>query len=537
MADTEDMNREGAETYLRLLAEATMRRSLEAAREPHGPLDPSGPQTRLLTVGQALATVGALDLTTLEEILVDFDLAMSVRELADPASQGPGQSGGAARAARLVTRSQSVHQLPLSWAVGMRLGQWPAGTADPGPEPGRPEPGGPEPGGPEPGGPGAERPEAGTGPGGAPADQFVPVGLTVPFHDGAISGALYLMAFVRTGAGSRFFALWNVRTPPRSDATLIPFGGFTVTDDRGARYQLEFMPNDDAAWASEVGLRPAPPPGTRWLDVTAPGSKPVRVGLDPGCPAVPERPSDREAKLSPGELLLVMLAERLLTAVPDYPQSQWRPQPGVASPALRGMAARLGDIVAALEAADVLSPLSPVPGRLATLCVSLDIPGHGITAPLARRLPEPWLSVLAHYQRRKPDPIPLLEGYAAMTAVLPELDGIRLTLLGLHHAEAGSALHVLVRGQLSEALSRPPPGPLGVDMALPLSIWLRDSGGRWHTARPADRHRGDTKDGECTVRLQLAPPLTRATPWAEILAGGQSAEVRATVPLRWGFPP
>ena len=27
MADTEDMNREGAETYLRLLAEATMRRS------------------------------------------------------------------------------------------------------------------------------------------------------------------------------------------------------------------------------------------------------------------------------------------------------------------------------------------------------------------------------------------------------------------------------------------------------------------------------------------------------------------------------
>jgi hypothetical protein len=38
------------------------------------------------------------------------------------------------------------------------------------------------------------------------------------------------------------------------------------------------------------------------------------------------------------------------------------------------------------------------------------------------------------------------------------------------------------------------------------------------------------------MRLQLVPPLTRATPWAEILASGQSAEVRARVPLRWGFP-
>jgi len=32
------------------------------------------------------------------------------------------------------------------------------------------------------------------------------------------------------------------------------------------------------------------------------------------------------------------------------------------------------------------------------------------------------------------------------------------------------------------------------------------------------------------------PPLTRATPWAEVQAGGQTTEVRATVPLRWGYP-
>ncbi len=511
------MNREAAETYLRLLAEATMRRSLEAAREQPGPADPGGYRTRLLTIGQALVAVGAMDLVTLEEILVDFNLAMSVRQLADPGGagegQGPGQPGRAARTARLVAQSQSIHQIGLPWAVRMRLGG--ARTAGPGPEPGGQA--------------------TGTGPGDAPAGQFVPVGLTVPFHDGAISGALYVMAFVHTGTGPRFFAVWNIRTPALQDASLIPLAAFTVTDDHGARYTLEFTPSGDSGWTSEIGLRPVPPPGTRWLDVTAPGSKPVRVPLEPASPAVPA-PPDGEATLSPGEMLLVMLAERLLTAVPDYPRGRWREQPGVAPLALRAMAAGLGDIVAALQAADVLSPLSPVPARLATLCASLDIPGHGITAPPARRLPEPWLSVLAHYQRRKPDPVPLLEGYAAMTAALPELDGIRLTVLGLHHTDGGSALHVLIQGQVSGAHPGTQLGPLGVDLALPLSIWLRDSGGRWHAARPTDRHRGEPRDGECTMRLQLVPPLTRATPWAEILAGGQSAEVRTTVPLRWGFP-
>jgi hypothetical protein len=206
------------------------------------------------------------------------------------------------------------------------------------------------------------------------------------------------------------------------------------------------------------------------------------------------------------------------------------------------MAASLGDIVAALEAADVLSSLSPVPARLATLCASLDIPQHGITqhgitqhgitAPPARQLPEPWLSVLAHYQRRKPDPVPLLEGYAAMTAALPELDGIGLTLLGLHHCEGGSSLYVLARGRLPEPFI----GPFGIDPTFPLSVWLQDSGGRWHAARPAERHRGGARDAERTMRLQLVPPLTRATAWAEVRVDGPTAGVRTRLPLRWGYP-
>ena len=76
------------------------------------------------------------------------------------------------------------------------------------------------------------------------------------------------------------------------------------------------------------------------------------------------------------------------------------------------------------------------------------------------------------------------DGFAAVTAALPELDGIRLALLGLHNAEGTSFLHVLARGLRREE----PPGPLDVDLDFPLSVWLRDSGGRWHAARPDRRH-------------------------------------------------
>ena len=114
------------------------------------------------------------------------------------------------------------------------------------------------------------------------------------------------------------------------------------------------------------------------------------------------------------------------------------------------VAGGFGVIIAALEAAGVLSPLSPVPARLATLCASLDLNGHGIAVPPAHDLPEPWLSLLAHYQRRKPEPCQMREGYAALAACLPELDGIRLTLLGLQHTQGSSALHVLARGRIPE---------------------------------------------------------------------------------------
>ena len=195
-----------------------------------------------------------------------------------------------------------------------------------------------------------------------------------------------------------------------------------------------------------------------------------------------------------------MLAERLLTGTPEFPRRGLLAAPPTSPRQV--VAGGFGVIIAALEAAGVLSPLSPVPARLATLCASLDLTGHGIAAPPTLDLPEPWLSLLAHYQRRKPEPTQMREGYAALAASLPELDGIRVTLLGLQHTQGGSALHVLVQGRIPE----PRPGPLDIDLNFPLSLWLRDSGGRWHAARPDRCHQAGQ---ESAIRLRLVPPLTR----------------------------
>ena len=73
------MDREGAETYLRLLAEAAMRGSLTPAAAPRAPN-----ASTIMAAGHALTAVGALDPVTAEEILTDFRLAVTVRRLGMP---------------------------------------------------------------------------------------------------------------------------------------------------------------------------------------------------------------------------------------------------------------------------------------------------------------------------------------------------------------------------------------------------------------------------------------------------------------------
>lgn len=496
-ATLEDMNRERAETFLRLLAETELRAACEGAPALGGAFVSGGAQwsadsvapsfPRLARVAQALAAVHALDLAAAQDVLADFAIAVGVRQHSDP---GP----------LLLTR-------PAMTRGRLYARAWPA-----------------------PAGPGAAGAGAGEGGAGRP-DRFIPLGLTVPFRQEDVSGEVNLLSYAHTSSGARLTVTWRTRSAV-GQGLVRQFGGpgltrlLTVSDDRGGGYQLDFSFND---WSGEIRLRPDPPDGLRWLELSASGQKPVRITLGEPGPGGPDGAATQvtPADLSAGEQMLTVFADRLLMVAgehgPDLRRTSYARAP------LHAMTAGLGDVVAALEAAEVLPPHSVVPGQLAALCASLSVTGHGLTAPPGPELPERWLSLLSHYQRRKPDTAPAREGHAPLAVAFPEFDGMRLALLGLHNTDGQTLLHLLVSGLPEDEGTGPP-----IMENLPVSVWVRDSGGRWHVAGVDNVQ---FSDGEYCLRMKLRPTLARSTAWIEVLVAGRSAEVCATVPLGWGYPP
>ena len=99
--DTEDVNRERAETYLRVLAEAELRR---ATSQPWGTAPRDGYAARVKRVAQVLVFVGALDEGIADQILDDFELALGARQTGQIASVPGWFTQRAAERARLARR-------------------------------------------------------------------------------------------------------------------------------------------------------------------------------------------------------------------------------------------------------------------------------------------------------------------------------------------------------------------------------------------------------------------------------------------------
>jgi hypothetical protein len=129
--------------------------------------------------------------------------------------------------------------------------------------------------------------------------------------------------------------------------------------------------------------------------------------------------------------------------------------------------------------------------------------------------------------RRLPQAEPAADILAATVAELPELDGARIMILGLHHGEARTIVHMLVSGVTPEddwtygRVVRPLP-----------ALWVRDSSGRWH-ATDTDGMMPSGTSGEVVLWLRIVPPLDRGTSWIDLVATGRSAEVRVRLPLCW----
>jgi len=440
------MDRERAETHLRLLAEAELRRVMTM---PAGSIPGRWHSARLALVAQALTAVDAVGADVADEIQADVGLAVAARHLLSARGPGPGRTRPAPQR--------------TSW-------------------------------------------------------QVVPVGQVIKIRTGDLRRELLLVAYVQSAGGARFIV------------TEWPFGPFTFTaaDDRGVSYQISWR---GEMAPRELELRPDPPHQIRWLDLTTAADEPAtRIDLNPQNP-VPDVTMTRNVHSS-GELLLDVIAARTLTAAARFSQN-YPGQPAAASTGLRAFAGDgPGHIVAALHAAGMLPPDSPVPGQLAGLCARLGITGHGITAPPAGDLPERWHSMLTPPSREPPPPAPGI--LAATVAELPELDGAKTAIAGLHHGERGTIMHLLATGV---TLEDDWPYARGV-RPLPV-LWIRDSNGRWH-ATHADgvvSPWGDnganpwTDTRMVTVWLRIVPPLDRGTAWIEISAAGRSAQVRATLPL------
>lgn len=488
------MDPERAETHLRLVAEAELRRAVMSAGENVLPVlgyDPA----RVARVARTLTAVGAIDAATADPILAGFELAVTVR---DP---GPRQAPIGVRPPGTRRRLARLRQAAAYQAT--------SGFTTTSPQQVRPNP------------PPTPYPAQAQAP-----DRAVPVGMMIPVRSDDVRGELYLLAFSQTASGARFTMTAWLRGGYREVAGPYPamhmLDDLTATDDRGTSYTLGMRigSRGGTGVTGQLNIHPDPPPGVRWLDLAAPGGATRRVSLDPPTPA--PAITVTEVSRSPGEHLLHVIAARILT---------WSLAPlrvrhdAVFPPPERGGShptAGLGDVVEALQAAGALSLLSPVPGQLATLCESLDVRDHGITAPPAPDLPKPWLSVLARAQRKKPDTAVPSEGCAGAAIALPELDGVTVSILGLDTADDCTMLHVHATGVDPAAES---------DAGFLPVLWLRDDAGRWHAAQTTSWSTGH--DGEAIAQLLIVPPLTRCAS-IDIIAAGRSAEVRTTLPLRWG---
>jgi hypothetical protein len=89
-------------------------------------------------------------------------------------------------------------------------------------------------------------------------------------------------------------------------------------------------------------------------------------------------------------------------------------------------------------------PAHSTPGRWHSARLGID--GHGISVPPNEDLPERWRSLLTPPPGREPRAPSAPGMLAAAVAELPELDGAQITIMGLHHGERGTIMHLLVSG-------------------------------------------------------------------------------------------
>jgi hypothetical protein len=373
-------------------------------------------------------------------------------------------------------------------------------------------------------------------------------------------------------AADRMIAPATLRFPPSAgldDLTPPAFTDLLASDDAGTDYQLSFTDGSWAGstWTGTIVARPAPPPSARQLTITSPNGPLLVFHLDPTPATGPVAAAVGPVRESPGERLLHRRAEAILAALaagqPDQASQPLSDSarrravsqvidalssglPSAPGPVVaRAVTARsslgrpsaessLPELVATLEGAGALSPLSAVPAQVATLAEALG--GKQSVAHASDvRLPSRWTVVLAHYGRRHHPPLPA--GTGSIGAELPAVEGTTFVIAGIRTSVTGTMLHVVGQGWQRLPLAGPAAGwqrlPLA-GQAMGLSWWARDSSGGWHVGMVST---WNLASENLTMRLSLFPPLRPGEPGTtDVLTlevTGNTEQLTADLTLHW----
>jgi hypothetical protein len=376
---------ERAETWLRLMAEAGLRRALQS--EPDAAL---AYLPRVRAVAAALAAVGAIEPERAAAITGDLAAALELRL-------------GAGRG-----KPPPLAQVPPASLVAFAAGPPPSLAPRRGP---------------------AER---------SGEMHAVPVGQMLVLRDEYMTADVWVLSLVRTPGRALFTVSARTNAASPFGLHLPPFTRIHAVDHRGNSYRVR--PYGRHAMGETIGwlsIQPRPPTGTPWLEFYPAGGKSC-IRVDLATPAGTARvAAEPGAPDDPAGRLLDAAAMDLLGGLEPGHHAGHGHLTGYLAAALAAAGALPPGSPAAGRLAGLCQRTGATAGR--RLVAALEV---GIIP--AVELPAPWTSVLTYFGRRHWPPAQ--QGVAPLAVVLPELDGIRFLLTGLIADADGTRLSVAALG-------------------------------------------------------------------------------------------